>query len=306
MKYFWLWMAIMIISSGCTVQGRTIVLGPSESIQAAIEGADPGDIVEVSSGTYRENVNVDRPLILFGVDTGGGRPVVDAGGRGSAITLSGSGAVLEGFVVTNSGSKTDVDAGVRVTSERNVIRNNVAKENAGCGILFESSSRNIVTHNEFSDNPCGAGLLNSSENVLFLNVFKDNGIDASSSNSTSRWNSSDPISYRYRDETFTAILGNHWSEYSGPDTDGDGIGDLPHVFGAERDEAPLIMAGLQPEIDLDKAGNVTSGEPGSVVKFTIDVANLGEMEFDRVVVADILPDGREYLGDDRNGFGAPE
>ena len=301
MKYFWLWMAIMIISSGCTVQGRTIVLGPSESIQAAIEGADPGDIVEVSSGTYRENVNVDRPLILFGVDTGGGRPVVDAGGRGSAITLSGSEAVLEGFVVTNSGSKTDVDAGVRVTSERNVIRNNVAKENGGCGILFESSSRNIVTHNEFSDNPCGAGLLNSSENVLFLNVFKDNGIDAASSNSTSRWNSSDPISYRYRDETFTAILGNHWSEYSGPDTDGDGIGDLPHVFGAERDEAPLIMAGLQPEIDLDKAGNVTSGEPGSVVKFTIDVANLGEMEFDRVVVADILPDGLEYLGDDRNG-----
>jgi len=301
MKYFWLWMAIMIISSGYTVQGRTIVLGPSESIQAAIDGADPGDIIEVLSGTYRENVKVDRPLILFGVDNGGGRPVVDAGGRGSAITLSGSGAVVEGFVVTNSGSKTDEDAGVRVTSERNVIRDNVVKENAGCGILFDSSSHNIVTHNEFSDNPCGAGLLNSSENALFLNVFKDNGIDASSTNSTSRWNSSDPIGYRYRGETFTAILGNHWSEYSGPDTDGDGIGDLPHVFGAERDEAPLIMAGLQPEIDLDKAGNVTSGGPGSVVRFTIDVANLGEMEFDRVVVADVLPDGLEYLGDDRNG-----
>ena len=301
MKFFWFWIAIIIVNPGFVVEGRTIVLGPSESIQAAIDGADPGDIIEVSSGTYREKVNVDRPLILFGVDTGEGKPVVDAGGRGSAITLSGSGAVLEGFVVTNSGSKTDVDAGVRVTSERNVIRDNVVKENGGCGILFDSSSHNIVTHNEFSDNLCGAGLFNSSENVLFLNVFKDNGIDAVSSNSTNRWNSSDPIGYRYGGEAFTAILGNHWSEYSGPDGDGDGIGDLPHIFGAERDEAPLIMAGLQPEIAVDKAGNVTSGGPGTVVKFTIDVANVGEMEFDRVVVADVLPDGLEYLGDDRNG-----
>jgi len=301
MKFFWFWIAIMIVNPGFVVEGRTIVLGPSESIQAAIDGADPGDIIEVPSGTYRENVNVDRPLILFGVDTGEGKPVVDAGGRGSAITLSSSGAVLEGFVVTNSGSEMDEDAGVRVTSEGNVIRDNVVKENGGCGILFESSSHNIVTHNEFSDNLCGAGLLNSSENVLFLNVFKDNGIDASSTNSTNRWNSSDPIAYRYGGEAFTAILGNHWSEYSGPDTDGNGIGDLPHVFGAERDEAPLIMAGLQPEIDVDKAGNVTSGGPGAVVKFTIDVANVGEMEFDRVVVADILPNGLEYLGDDRNG-----
>jgi len=227
--------------------------------------------------------------------------VVDAGGRGSAIILSAPGTVLEGFVATNSGSDTDEDAGIRVTSDRNVIRNNVAEGNGGCGILFETSGYNAVTHNEIRGNLVGIGLFNSSNSALFLNVFDDNGEDVASSNSTNRWNSSDPITYGYRGRILTSRLGNHWSDYAGPDTDGDGIGDVPHLFGAERDEAPLIMTRLRPEIMVDKVANVTSGEPGAVVKFAIEVTNVGEMEFDHVAVQDILPDGLEYLGDNLSG-----
>jgi nitrous oxidase accessory protein NosD len=61
-----------------------------------------GDTIDVHSGTYYENVDVYKRLILRGMDTGGGMPVVDAGRNGNAITLSASGSTLDGFVVTNA------------------------------------------------------------------------------------------------------------------------------------------------------------------------------------------------------------
>ncbi len=72
-------------------------------IQAAINATDPGDTIEVHSGTYYEHVNVNKQLILNGVDTGGDKPVVDASGNDSAITLSANAITLDGFTVTNSG-----------------------------------------------------------------------------------------------------------------------------------------------------------------------------------------------------------
>jgi len=83
-------------------QAEEIVVRPGESIQAAIDGASPGDVIEVQSGTYYENLNVDKRLTILGVDTGGGKPVVDASGKGSAVTLNEDGIRLEGFVVTKS------------------------------------------------------------------------------------------------------------------------------------------------------------------------------------------------------------
>ena len=298
-KFFWQWALVAIICVCGAAQGATITLGPSGSIQGAIDAASPGDVIEVQSGTYHENVNVDKPVILFGVDTGGGKPVVDGGGRGSAISLSASGSVLEGFVVTNSGN--DINAGIRITSDRNVIRDNLVKDNDGYGIILENSSFNIITHIELSGNLRGVGLLNSSHNALFLNVFKDNGANVISSNSTNQWNSTDPITYRYNGKTITGRLGNYWSDYLNPDLNDNGIGDVPHLLGRERDDAPLIMTGLRPEIMVDKVANLSSGEPGTAVKFMIEVANVGEIEFDHVAVQDLLPVGLEYLGDNRSG-----
>jgi hypothetical protein len=51
------------------------------TIQSAINDADIGDEIHVDSGTYYENVVVNKQLTLRGIDTGAGMPAVDAGSQ---------------------------------------------------------------------------------------------------------------------------------------------------------------------------------------------------------------------------------
>ena len=121
------------------------------SIQAAIDAASPGDEIHVDSGTYYENVVVNKQLILCGIDTGAGMPLVDAGGSGSAITLSADGITLNGFTATNAGK--DQYAGIKVISSNNTLSGNTASKNYYDGIWLESSSNNnTLSGNTFSNN----------------------------------------------------------------------------------------------------------------------------------------------------------
>jgi len=83
--------SLMTILSLPLGEAATITVGPEGcdhvGIQAAIDAASPGDVVSVQNGTYRENLVVDKPIVLRNSGDGTDRPIVDAGGRGSAVTL---------------------------------------------------------------------------------------------------------------------------------------------------------------------------------------------------------------------------
>ena len=117
------------------------------NIQDAIDNANVGDTIEVRSGTYYEHVDINKQQILWGVDTGSGKPVVDASGSGSAITLSADGIILNGFTATNAGGD-----GIDVISNNNMLFNNNALNNNNGGIGLSASSNNTLSNNTISNN----------------------------------------------------------------------------------------------------------------------------------------------------------
>ncbi|MGC9514648.1 tetratricopeptide repeat protein [Methanocrinis sp.] len=154
----------------------TITVGPEGcdhvSIQAAIEAASPGDVVEVGGGTYRENLVVDMPIVLRGAGDGTEKPIVDAGGRGSAVTLVADGVRLEGFVLENGGFGW---AGIDVRSGENLIRGNLVTENRWYGIFLDGSSDSIVEENVVWKNKYGIWInAGSDENRIRKNLLQEN------------------------------------------------------------------------------------------------------------------------------------
>ena len=163
------------------------------SIQEAIDAAVPGDVIEVQSGTYSENVNITKQLTLKGVDTGAGKPVVDAGCKGSAITLYADGIVLEGIRMENSYSDGIVSwAGIKVISNNNTIIGNTVKLNQNGievasnnntiidnivesnGIVLTSSSSNTISGNTVTYSEYGIRLISSSDNFVADNNLSGN------------------------------------------------------------------------------------------------------------------------------------
>ena len=179
--------------------------GDGASIQAAINAADPGDTIEVHSGIYYELVNVKKQLTLRGVDTGGGKPAVDARLRGSAITLTADGITLEGFTVTNGTGMGMMEflwtAGIRITSNNNIITNNtVSNSSRGITLCSWDPGNNSITGNNISSNKEGIGLWHSSSNNTFTgnivcnNTYADVNIELSNNNTLTGNN----ISSNYR------------------------------------------------------------------------------------------------------------
>src|SRR4051794_26482566 len=106
------------------------------SIQAAVTAASPGATINVSSGTYNENVVVDKPLTIQGEQEG-----VDArtraGAQESILTNSAGGfnlmandITIDGFTVQEQ-TAFDQGAGIVVTNQYSgyEILNNIIMDN---------------------------------------------------------------------------------------------------------------------------------------------------------------------------------
>jgi parallel beta-helix repeat protein len=235
------------------------------SIQSAVDVASEGDTIVVSSGIYHETVRLTKRITLTGVNNRGWSPIIDTAKRGNGLEIHADGCTVEGFVIQNS----DQFSGIRVTTDRNIIRGNTLRGNAQgitlssanqnivfgnnitgngrYGIVFEDSSQNVILDNAVTMNPVGIFLDDTSAgNRVYRNNFA-NSQNAAVSNTQSSWSSPKAFTYTYIGEEQKERMGNYWSDYRGRDTNADGIGNNPYylpapsVNGAVTGQGPADM-----------------------------------------------------------------
>jgi parallel beta-helix repeat protein len=138
----------------------------------------------------------------------------------------------------------------------NMVYDNLISDNGECGIRICNVSRNnIINWNIISGNDVGIKCSDfSDENLFHHNILRDNIINAYDS-SVNHWD--------------TGVKGNFWSDYTGLDSDGDGIGDTPYAVPGDdnEDRFPLmnttLKVGLLSQLNLIEGKIHVENEPAN-------------------------------------------
>jgi len=154
---------------------------------------------------------------------------------GVAIFRDSHGVSLKGNTINrNSGH----GIFIAETSTGNTVHNSTISDNGDCGIsIMDSSKGNVVTWNTVKYNNIGVRCDDISDgNLYHHNNFIENDLNAFDG-SNSRYNSVVSAGYQYE-----VLQGNYWSDYTGIDENGDGIGDTPYLVlgGSNRDYYPSM------------------------------------------------------------------
>ena len=203
------------------------------------------------AGAAAAMIAVVLSVVLVGGQVGSGgflwwgnhEPIYIYGNSGFTVengVFSGTGTAEDPYIIEGwRVDRPDADYGIYVdhTTAYFVIRDCVVEGTRIAGIYFNTvqngrvedtqialsdtaihlldSSNNTFERNVLAENKIGlATAATSRDNVITGNTFLDNGINGHDPNRWNRW--------------YDNGVGNYWSDYTGYDNDGDGIGDLPY------------------------------------------------------------------------------
>ncbi|WP_231582824.1 nitrous oxide reductase family maturation protein NosD [Methanosarcina sp. MTP4] len=263
---------MLTLTIGASFPGaaETLMVDPSgggdyTEVQAAIDAANPGDTILVKSGTYEENLKVDKELKIWSDSRNPGDTIIQAADPAKnvveintdRVTFSGfgisgsenSGVYFEGAgnCLINNNEISNTGQGIFLKdSDRNVVSNNVLSLNE-LGIRLEASGKNTIQTNVIAYNyRHGISLEESSENQIYDNYFKNSeNVEENSVNQDNFWDIA--LTSKKNIVRGPYIAGNFWADLEGAgysetctDENSNGICDSPYsVNGGGTDGSPL-------------------------------------------------------------------
>ncbi len=146
------------------------------SIQEAIDNALDGDTVFVYSGTYYENILIDKNIWLIGQDKH--TTIIDGGSLGTTVRIYGDSIFFSNFTVKKSGHASSYTAGILIESNNISLKNNNIFDNC-IGIQITDAENCLIQGNTISNNYLpGIRLLDSTNNAVIGNTITTNGLDS--------------------------------------------------------------------------------------------------------------------------------
>ncbi len=132
-------------------------------------------------------------------------------------------------VENNTLNGNNLSVNLEWSSNNNLVQNNGMSSNKNYGIALSWASKgntiknNIINHNAL----IGLYIRDSSNNLIYNNHFATNKINAND-NGVNRWNITKTPGKNIEGGNY--LGGNYWHDYTGTDTDGDGLGNtlLPY------------------------------------------------------------------------------
>jgi len=137
------------------------VIGSPGYIQDLIDNASDGDTIYIPSGTYYENITIDKSISLVGEDKD--TTIIDSNWSEYVIYVSADNVNISGFTIRKGWY------GIDIHTNYNTITGNNIRWNYEGGIRINYSSGNTISKNNITNNMDGIGLYYSSNNTITNN-----------------------------------------------------------------------------------------------------------------------------------------
>ena len=163
---FSLWLLAGLMGSLTPARAINIVVNPGDSIQAAIDSAQPGDTVVIQPGIYTESLTLNTAVSLTGshsqttiIRAEAGQRVLTVTGTAVDHTVIISGLTLANGSSAGNGGGISLENGAAPTLQYLIVQNNQAAGGGGLYVATDSAlilSHSVITGNSAAGN--GGGL----------------------------------------------------------------------------------------------------------------------------------------------------
>ncbi len=145
-------------------------------LQQAIDKAPVGSILKLPAGVYKGNIVINKPITIIGKEKG---VIIDGGGKGTVIKITGSYVTLKNIKVINSGNlHHQLDSGITLNNGKQNEISDCIIDDCLFGIDMQMVNNSIISNNFISSKDTDLGLRGDGLRLWYSNdnLIKKNSL----------------------------------------------------------------------------------------------------------------------------------